>query len=87
MQDARTSSETPDSPAQFSRMCEEELQQRKPDEYPATNEMFGTSIYTDSRLDVVGVQTDLLGDSKNADSAKKKEGGDKKEEGGGKAGF
>ncbi|MCA9648789.1 MAG: hypothetical protein H6712_13455 [Myxococcales bacterium] len=72
---------------QFSRMCEEELQQRKPDEYPATNEMFGTSIYTDSRLDVVGVQTDLLGDSKNADSAKKKEGGDKKEEGGGKAGF
>ncbi len=74
---------------QFSRMCEEELQQRKPDAYPATNEMFGTSIYTDSRLDVVGVQTNLLGDKKDVDTAKKKDGeGDKKdEEGGGKAGF
>lgn len=68
---------------QFSRMCEEELQQRKPDEYPATNEMFGTSIYTDSRLDVVGVQTDLLGDTKDADTAKDK----KKDEGGAKAGL
>ncbi len=63
---------------QFSRMCEEELQQRKPDEYPATNEMFGTSIYTDSRLDVVGVQTNLLGDKKETDTAKdKKKGGSK----------
>lgn len=44
---------------EFSRMCEEELQQRSPDKYPATNELFGTSVYTDSRLDVVGVQTDL----------------------------
>ena len=69
---------------QFSRMCEEELQQRKPDEYPATNEMFGTSIYTDSRLDVVGVQVDLLGDTKDADTAKK--GGGEKS-GGGKAGL
>ncbi len=56
---------------QFSRMCEEELQQRKPDQYPATNEMFGTSIYTDSRLDVVGVQTGLFGDTKEPDTAKK----------------
>ncbi|MEM9456396.1 MAG: hypothetical protein AAGF11_19600 [Myxococcota bacterium] len=60
---------------QFSRMCEEELQQRKPDEYPATNEMFGKSIYTDSRLDVVGVQTDLIGDKRDIDSKKKKGGG------------
>ncbi len=67
---------------QFSRMCEEELQQREPDEYPATNELFGTSIYTDSRLDVVGVQTNLLGDKKEADTAKKKKG-----EGGGTAGL
>jgi len=44
---------------EFSRMCEEELQQRSPDQYPATNELFGTSVYTDSRLDVVGVQVDL----------------------------
>jgi tetratricopeptide (TPR) repeat protein len=44
---------------EFSRMCEEELQQRNPDQYPATNELYGTSIYTDSRLDHVGVQTDL----------------------------
>ena len=68
---------------EFSRMCEEELQQRNPEDYPATNEMFGTSIYTDSRLDVVGVQTDLAGDAKEADTKKKK----KKEEGGAKAGL
>ena len=44
--------------------------------------------HTDSRLDVVGVQTDLLGDKKAPDTAKKKEGeGEKKDEGGGKAGF
>jgi hypothetical protein len=79
---------------QFSRMCEEELQQRDPNAYPATNEMFGTSIYTDSRLDVVGVQTDLLGDKKDADTSSKKKkaaGDDEKkddgEEGGGKSGF
>jgi hypothetical protein len=72
---------------QFSRMCEEELQQRKPDQYPATNEMFGKSIYTDSRLDVVGVQTTLLGDKKAPDTAKKNEGDAAKKEGGGKAGL
>jgi TolA-binding protein len=44
---------------EFSRMCEEELQQRDPEKYPATNELYGTSIYTDSRLDHVGVQVDL----------------------------
>ncbi len=67
-------------------MCEEELQQRKPDEYPATNEMFGTSTYTDSRLDVVGVQTGLFGDTKEVDSAKKDKPAAKKDEGGGEAG-
>jgi TolA-binding protein len=77
---------------QFSRMCEEELQQREPNTYPATNEMFGESIYTDSRLDVVGVQTNLLGENKQVDSAKKKEGGEAKKddedgEGGGKSGL
>lgn len=56
---------------QFSRLCEEELQQRNPDQYPATNELFGTSIYTDSVLDVVGVQTDLSGGRKLADTTKK----------------
>jgi len=63
---------------QFSRMCEEELQQRLPDQYPATNEMFGSSIYTDSRLDVVGVQTNLLGDTRDVDAAAKEEKGGSK---------
>jgi TolA-binding protein len=49
---------------EFSRMCEEELQQGDAEKYPATNELFGRSIYTDSRLDVVGVQVDLDGDRK-----------------------
>ena len=44
---------------EFSRMCEEELQQRAPDQYPATNEIFGESHYTRSRLDTVGVQQHL----------------------------
>ena len=50
----------------FSRMCEAELQQRDPEKYPATEELFGTSVYTDSRLDVVGVQTSLDGDKPKA---------------------
>jgi TolA-binding protein len=44
---------------EFSRMCEEELQQSDADEFPATNELFGSSVYTDSRLDVLGVQTEI----------------------------
>jgi TolA-binding protein len=44
---------------EFSRMCEEELQQSDADEFPATNELFGASVYTDSRLDVLGVQTEI----------------------------
>lgn len=42
---------------EFSRMCEDEMQQRDADSYPATNELFGESEYTQSRLDRVGVQT------------------------------
>lgn len=57
---------------EFSRMCEEELQQRDPDKFPATNEMFGTSVYTDSRLDVVGVQTSLDGEKPTATKKKAK---------------
>jgi hypothetical protein len=49
---------------EFSRMCEEELQQGDAESFPATNELFGRSIYTDSRLDVVGVQVDLEGEKK-----------------------
>jgi hypothetical protein len=55
----------------FSRMCEEELQQGDAEKYPATNELFGRSIYTDSRLDVVGVQVDLEGDKKKPVADKK----------------
>ena len=40
-------------------MCEEELQQRAPEDYPATNEMFGRSQYTRPRMDVAGVQASL----------------------------
>ena len=50
----------------FSRMCEGELQQRDPEKFPATEELFGTSVYTDSRLDVIGVQTSLDGDKPKA---------------------
>lgn len=71
---------------EFSRLCEEELQQRKPDQYPATNELFGTSVYTDSRLDIVGVQTDLDGDDP-ASRAKKKVNESSKDEGASKQGL
>jgi tetratricopeptide (TPR) repeat protein len=65
---------------EFSRMCEEELQQRDPDKFPATNELFGTSIYTDSRLDVVGVQTSLDGEKPKAKAAPKANGKDAKKD-------
>lgn len=54
---------------EFSRMCEAELQQRDPEKFPATEELFGTSVYTDSRLDVVGVQTSLDGEKPTAKKA------------------
>ncbi|MEM6992741.1 MAG: hypothetical protein AAF721_19660 [Myxococcota bacterium] len=56
----------------FSRMCEEELQQRDADRFPATNEIFGRSTYTDARMDVVGVQIDLHGDKRLADTQRGK---------------
>jgi TolA-binding protein len=62
---------------EFSRMCEEELQQGDAETFPATNELFGKSVYTDSRLDVVGVQVDLEGDKKK--DAKKPAAGAKPE--------
>jgi len=62
-------------------MCEEELQQGDAEKYPATNELFGRSIYTDSRLDVVGVQIDLEGDKKKAVEKKADDKADDKGEG------
>lgn len=50
---------------QFSRLCEEEMQQRDADKYPATNELFGVSIYTASQIEKVGVLEDPLGGRKN----------------------
>ena len=47
---------------EFSRSCEEEMQQRMPEEFPATNELFGRSRYTDSAIRRVEVQVSLLGD-------------------------
>ena len=48
----------------FSRLCEAELQQRDPDKYPSTEEMFGVSKYTSSRPDKVEVQLDLEGEKR-----------------------
>ena len=39
----------------FSRMCEDEMQQSDAEKYPATNETFGSSIYTDSRIEMADV--------------------------------
>ena len=50
---------------EFSRLCEEEMQQRDADKYPATNELFGVSIYTASRIEKVEVLEDPLGGRKN----------------------
>lgn len=65
---------------EFSRLCEEELQQREPDKYPSTDEIFGISQYTASRPDRVDVQLDLEGekrkpelDSKPAEDKKPEE--------------
>jgi hypothetical protein len=42
---------------EFSRMCEEELQQTDAEAFPATNEIFGRSEYTQIRMERHGVQT------------------------------
>jgi hypothetical protein len=50
---------------EFSRLCEEEMQQRDAERYPATNELFGVSVYTASRIDAVRVLEDSLGGRAN----------------------
>jgi TolA-binding protein len=64
---------------EFSRLCEEEMQQRNADKYPATNELFGVSIYTASRIERVGVLEDPLGGRINPVKKKKEGEGDAKE--------
>jgi len=49
---------------EFSRLCEDELQQREPDKYPSTDEVFGVGQYTASRPDRVDVQVDLEGEKR-----------------------
>lgn len=61
---------------EFSRQCEEEMQQRDADKYPATNELFGVSIYTASRIERVGVLEDPMGGRMNPVKRKKEAGGD-----------
>ena len=56
----------------FSRLCEEEMQQRDADKYPATNEVFGESIYTASRISKVEVLTNPEGEKLNQVKRKKK---------------
>jgi TolA-binding protein len=46
---------------QFSRLCEDEMQQWDADKYPATNELFGTSIYTGSSVVHAKVSRDSKG--------------------------
>ena len=49
----------------FSRLCENEMQQRDAEKYPATNEMFGASIYTASNIGRIGVLTSEKGEDTN----------------------
>lgn len=68
---------------QFSRLCEEEMQQRDAEKYPATNELFGDSIYTASRIASVPVLEDPEGEKLNQVKRKSDapaEGDEKKEE-------
>jgi len=58
---------------EFSRLCEDELQQADADKFPSTNEIFGTSIYTNSRPDRVDVQIDLEGEKRKAEIGGKKD--------------
>lgn len=61
---------------EFSRLCEEEMQQRDASLYPATNELFGVSIYTASSIEKVGVLEDPLGGRVNPVKRKKEAAGD-----------
>ncbi len=68
---------------EFSRLCEAELQQRDPDKYPSTEELFGTSEYTAARPDRVEVQLDLEGEKRKvslSDNKKKDSEAEKDEE-------
>ena len=56
----------------FSRLCEEEMQQRDAERFPATNEQFGESIYTASRIATVGVMTSTEGIKRNRVKQNKK---------------
>ena len=64
----------------FSRLCEAELQQRDPDKYPSTEELFGKSEYTASRPDRVDVQVDLEGEKRKVSLKDKSEDKDKDED-------
>lgn len=50
---------------EFSRLCEDEMQQWDAEKYPATNELFGTSIYTRSQVS----RADVMRDSKGGHQA------------------
>ena len=63
---------------EFSRLCEEEMQQRDATKYPATNELFGVSVYTASRIDRVNVMQDPLGGRVNPVHRKKAGEGEEK---------
>lgn len=56
----------------FSRLCEEEMQQRDAEKFPATNEQFGESTYTASRIATVGVMTSTEGVKRNRVKQNKK---------------
>ena len=56
----------------FSRLCEEEMQQRDAEKFPATNEQFCESTYTASRIATVGVMTSTEGVKRNRVKQNKK---------------
>lgn len=60
----------------FSRLCEEEMQQRDAEKFPATNEQFGESTYTESRIATVGVMTSTEGVRRNRVKQNKKSEGE-----------
>ena len=63
---------------EFSRLCEDEMQQWDADKYPATNELFGTSIYTRSQVSRADVMRDPSGGHQAV--ARRKDGASEKKE-------
>ena len=63
---------------EFSRLCEDEMQQWDAEKYPATNELFGTSIYTKSAVTQANVMRDPKGGHQAV--ARQKKATDKSEE-------